>query len=124
MATKWTQKENDVLYKHWKNSIKENILLMLPKRTWASIVIQSSKLKIKRELNPNKLCDLSGLLIDTPISFYWIGFLLADGHFSKRHRVKLVLADKDIEHLNKFKQFVKHRGSDDKRNGATGIQCM
>lgn len=39
-------------------------------------------------------------------SFYWLGFLLADGHFYKNGRVKICLAEKDIKHLEKFVDFV------------------
>ena len=51
-------------------------------------------------------CDLSRLLEDSYESYYWIGFLLADGHFSKKNRIKVVLAEKDVLHLEKLKYFL------------------
>lgn len=48
--------------------------------------------------------------IDTEDKAYWLGFLLADGCIriskSGQHTIKLALAIKDIEHLEKFKLFV------------------
>jgi hypothetical protein len=39
---------------------------------------------------------------------YWIGFLMADGNISViKNRITLVLNSTDIEHLEKFKKFVK-----------------
>jgi hypothetical protein len=46
------------------------------------------------------------LLEDKLESFYWIGFLLADGHFSKKERIKLVISIKDINHLERFKKYL------------------
>lgn len=45
------------------------------------------------------------LLEDTPESWYWMGFLLADGHFSTKGRVKVTLCEKDIDHLKRFIEF-------------------
>lgn len=47
------------------------------------------------------------LLNNDNCSFYWIGFLLADGHFNTTGRLSLELSVKDIEHLIKFKQYIK-----------------
>lgn len=47
----------------------------------------------------------------TDESAYWIGFLMADGCISEakgsQTRVRLVLKKEDIDHLQKFKEFVK-----------------
>lgn len=44
-------------------------------------------------------------LIDTEEKAYWLGFLAADGSVSKK-QLTLLLADKDKEHLLKFKNFI------------------
>jgi hypothetical protein len=47
------------------------------------------------------------LLEDIPESYYWIGFLMADGHIHhKIKRLTLSVAEKDKEHINKFSKFV------------------
>ena len=44
----------------------------------------------------------------TPESLYWIGLLFADGHIEKNEfSVSLTLDNKDYEHLEKFKAFLK-----------------
>jgi hypothetical protein len=44
----------------------------------------------------------------TPESLYWIGLLFADGHIEKNEfSVSLTLSNKDYEHLEKFKRFLK-----------------
>ena len=61
-------------------------------------------------MNPKRVADLSVLLNETPESYYWMGFLIADGHFYKRGAIKLHLAEEDREQLEKFKSFVKYNG--------------
>ncbi len=46
--------------------------------------------------------DCSFLLENSYESFYWLGFLLADGHFSKKRRLVLCLAPLDEEHVKKL----------------------
>lgn len=59
--------------------------------------------------------DLSILLEDNSESFYWIGFLLADGHFDK-NRLSITISYKDIDHLKKFGNYIKYTGEYKIRN--------
>lgn len=49
-------------------------------------------------------------LINTPEKAYWLGFIFADGYVSKENNFELSLAVKDLNHLNKFKNFIKFGG--------------
>lgn len=55
-------------------------------------------------------CDLSPLLEETPEAYYWVGFLLADGHF-ENGRVNFHLALKDSDQVKKFANFIKWSGN-------------
>lgn len=63
----------------------------------------SAKSRAKRK------CDLSLLLEETPEAYYWVGFLLADGHF-ENGRVSFHLALKDSDQVKKFANFIKWSG--------------
>lgn len=53
-------------------------------------------------------CDDDFFSRDNELSFYWAGFMAADGCIDKRSiNLQLVLAIKDIEHLYKFNNSVK-----------------
>ena len=54
----------------------------------------------------NRICDLSYLMSGTPESYYWIGFLLADGHFKKKELV-LKVCDVDYPHIAKLAKRIK-----------------
>lgn len=55
-------------------------------------------------------CDMSPLLEETPEAYYWIGFLLSDGHFSNG-RVVFHLKLIDSEHVIKFAKFINWTGT-------------
>jgi len=40
------------------------------------------------------------------VKYYWLGFLLADGSFESRGRIKITLAAKDKNHLQKLQKFL------------------
>lgn len=49
--------------------------------------------------------------IDDPNVLYWIGFLLADGCIFGEKIIKLALSEKDIVHLEKFKEDINYGGN-------------
>ena len=51
--------------------------------------------------------NCSVLLEETVLTYYWIGFILADGHIHNSIRLKVALGLKDKEHLLKLKHFLK-----------------
>jgi hypothetical protein len=52
--------------------------------------------------------NLKSLLNNSLKTFYWIGFLMADGYINfKTKRLKLTLAKKDKKHLDKFAKYIK-----------------
>lgn len=52
--------------------------------------------------------DLTALEQETKEGCYWLGFILADGSVSSsNNNFELTLAEDDLEHLNKFKDFLK-----------------
>jgi len=57
-----------------------------------------------------KLSDISILLKETPESYYWMGFLMADGHFSDK-RISLTISEQDLPHLMKFKKYVNSKNA-------------
>lgn len=46
------------------------------------------------------------LLQDTPESYYWAGFLLADGCAKRQNGIRLQLAEKDADHIKTYAKFI------------------
>ena len=87
------------------NQLKE----LLPGRSRRKILAKASIMGLKM-LYPNQErigYDISVLLQDSPITFYWMGFLLADGHFNEANVIQLGLGIADLKHLQRFADFIK-----------------
>lgn len=69
---------------------------------------------------------LSKLTDETPTSYYWMGFIFADGSISDNNRMTLVLSKKDSDHIKKFVSFIGgiHPIKDEKRYDTCGIKIM
>lgn len=105
----WTKEEENIIIDNYYKSSKEDMIFMLPKRTWDAIKIRANKLGIYKDLGDvrEKNADLSLLLnYNNPQTCYWIGFLLADGTFRPK-RIKLTLAEKDKERVIEFASFLR-----------------
>lgn len=66
---------------------------------------------------PKILADISPLLEETCVAYYWIGFLLADGSFNKLDRLRFRI--KDSDHLKLFGKFINYKGKEKE-----GVSCM
>lgn len=81
--------------------------------------------------NNKRYGDLSILLENTYESFYWIGFILADGNI-KNNRLKFGLSDKDLNQVKKFADYIKykqdiivlHRELNNKQFGFCGLSVQ
>ena len=102
----YTIQEIDYLMLNYQENSKENILLNIS-RSWSSIQKKVHSLGIKRIIyeskNNNKYIKLS---LDIPETYYWIGLLMADGHFQKRGVITLSIHINDLEHTNRFRDYI------------------
>lgn len=66
---------------------------------------------IKNEIEYKKkivyVCDDKFFSRDNELSFYWAGFMAADGNVSKQNDVGIILKSSDINHLIKFQEIIK-----------------
>lgn len=75
-----------------------------------SCMINTGHFKSEHKLNDiynNSENTLDRLLIEDNQSFYWLGFLIADGYFSG-NTFELGLSEKDREHLEEFSKFISY----------------
>jgi DNA-binding transcriptional regulator WhiA len=105
---RWNELENNLLYNMYFSSDKKDILKNLPNRSWPSIRLQARKLNLHRNQYLRRETNFSPLLNNDTISFYWIGFLFADGYINhKRYNLRLTISAKDEDHMVKYSNFIK-----------------
>lgn len=81
-------------------------------RSHLSNVLKSLNIKIINKQNQVRVNEYVFDIIDTEEKAYWLGFLFADGNVSsKGNKIELSLSSTDIEHLEKFKEFLNYNGN-------------
>jgi len=101
------KEEEQYLLENWASGLKEDILKRL-NRKWGSIIFRAGKLGVKRR-GIYSTGNLSKLLEETPIAYYYIGLLMADGHFSKNNCIDISLHEEDKNYLQKYANYVEYR---------------
>jgi hypothetical protein len=109
--TLWNENEDSYLTMHYAEEDKEKIMENIPNRSWDAIKLRAAKLGVKRSYKFRRDSKLAVLLDNSLESFYWIGFLLADAHFSSKKRIILKLSDKDEEHIARFADYISSKYS-------------
>ena len=101
---KWTQEQIDLLKHEWPTATTEQLLLKFPNRTYKAISEKARKLNISANNCRKKKGDLSFLELTslTKETAYWWGFIMADGHLSKRGTLYIALKENDLEYLNQL----------------------
>lgn len=70
-----------------------------------------------------RVADLTILLNESPETYYWLGFLVADGTVSTT-RLRLTVAIKDKPHLLKFAKYINYTGSFNEKPHSISIAVM
>lgn len=113
MNKKWSREEKKILKKHYKRKYKKELMKLLPLRSWNGIIQYAQVLNIKRSYDLLRDTNVKKLLKETPQAYYWMGFLMADGHFTEK-RIIVSLAIKDVDHIKKFAKFISSGYSESK----------
>lgn len=82
------------------------------------------KIQDEGEYTDKHQYKLAQLLSDDLNTYYILGLLLSDGHFSKQGRIILSLSAKDRFHINKIAQYLKVEESVHCRKGSYCIVCQ
>jgi len=122
---KWTKKETDILCKYYGVIPTSDIIrIYLPDRNRGMLkykarqiglsadrVAMTSKAKRLYNVNSNYFSN------NTLETFYWAGFIAADGCITDDGRLQLGVATKDLAHLKKFMRAVQYNGIITKSHG-------
>lgn len=98
---RWTEEDNILFRQIYPTLTQDELLKVFPDRTKVAINIHASLLGLRKSRNPYITTNCQYLLEDTTETFYWAGFILADGNISN-NRLKVSISIKDQEHLHKL----------------------
>lgn len=106
----WTEEEIRLLRKIYATSTRDDLLKAFPRFEHLQIESKANKCGLVKNRDMFVLGRVSKLLDGTFEAMYWLGFLLADGHFSANGRIRLTLAALDRKHVKRFGRFIEFRG--------------
>jgi len=79
---------------------------------------------MSNDIKYKRLSNLAVLLEENPLAYYWMGFLMADGHFDKSKRIKFVLSQKDEHQVMRLASFVGFTGKIQRHKYYAGFSCQ
>jgi len=103
---KWGKELIEKLRCVWTSGTTEEIKLVFGDVSNRTLGDAARRFGIKRDYEFKCKRKLVKLLDETTYNYYWLGFIMADGHFSKKGELKITLGIKDIEHLKKFANYI------------------
>lgn len=90
----------------WQNYPKDKLIEMYPQYTYSSLKARAGHFKWKKPKRFINKCKLQKLMDDTLYNWYWYGFILGDGSLDNEGELRMTLAIKDIDHLQKFADYI------------------
>lgn len=106
LPSSFSKEKVELLKNYYPSYSKEEVLKIFPDYKWRSLQNIANFLKIKRKFVSTRKGNIENLLNGTIESFYWLGFISADGCFNEDGTIKLELSIKDKDHLKNFAKFV------------------
>jgi len=103
----WSEIENNIIINNFNRISISDILDLLPGRTRISLLNHTRELGLKSDNQGMFNSKIQKLLDDSLETYYWIGFIMSDGHIShERNTLCIAIQKKDEQHLENFRQYV------------------
>lgn len=96
---KWTDDLIDKFSKIWVSGTSKEIQSEFSDFSYEALTSAAKRFGVKRNVEFSYENKLSKLLIENNFNSYWLGFIMADGHFSSRNELKINVSIEDIKHL-------------------------
>jgi hypothetical protein len=107
---KWTPEKIQLLRDEYPSGDKDELCLKLGIKR-KTLNDAAKRFKVRCLLRPNgrkvRGYKAKELLNDSLESYYWHGFIMADGHIGERNTICVTLSNKDVDQLKNLKSFLK-----------------
>lgn len=97
---KWTEEKIELLRKEYPLGDKKELAEKLGIK-YKTLKCAARNFKVK-SLQDKNFYKLKFLYQDCPLSYYWMGFIMADGYIRQNGQLKITLSIRDKEHLRKL----------------------
>lgn len=118
---RWGKDELKIIRNYYQSMRPKDLAKLLPNRSVDAIKLKARALGLNSPLSSEFLSSVDILLDDTPESYYWMGFILADGHISEDNRLVVTLHKKDRNHLRKLANYIQAEHKERAGNSETKV---
>lgn len=105
---RWSKEELNILKKYYQIKKPIDLLKLIPNKSINGIKLKAAQLNLKSPNSSYFNSKIEKLLLETNISYYWLGFVMGDGHISKNNRLQIMVSIKDKNHIHKFKKYINY----------------
>lgn len=119
---KWTEDKLKILYELYATTSNDDLGKILGISNRRTIAEYARKRGLKKEIDPSRKGTLKPLLEENNESFYWLGFIMADGWISKYGQLVIALSNKDENHLQIIAELLKTNINNYPSSNKKGIQ--
>jgi hypothetical protein len=109
---KWLAQEIQLLKDNYSLNSPDIVAKLFPNRTKDAIILKANSLKLKSPNSGFYNSKIEKLLDDSLETYYWLGFILADGSINvKQGRLKIAISINDVDHLRKFVNYIEAKNT-------------
>lgn len=105
-AVAYTEAELELLQKLWPIATMEELREAFPARSQCGLIQKAKGMGLEIEKTRMRKGDIAPLVDGSLVSFYWLGFILADGHITKAGQLTIKVNDPEERHLEAFAEYV------------------
>jgi hypothetical protein len=116
----WSDCDLTCLKEIWPDTAMDLILQRFPERTYSALKAQAHKLGVARPQTARH-GTLRPFFDGSYQSFYWLGFIVADGSISKHGNLRVWTSAKDREHTKQLADWLETTLHEDPKRNAVGF---
>lgn len=118
---RWSKSELKILTDYYESIRPRDLIKLLPDKSVDAIKLKASALGLNSPFSSEFLSNIGVLLNDISESYYWMGFILADGHISEDNRLTVTLHKRDKKHLRKLAEYIQAEHKERAGNSETKV---
>lgn len=103
---KWSEDRINLFKKMWSSDTSEEIKKEFTEFSYQALKSAAKRFNVKRSKDVILKNKLEPLLTQNNFNSYWLGFIMADGHFSNRNELKISVSTLDFGHLKILGDFL------------------
>lgn len=109
VAGYWSESRKSLLRLTYPVATKKDLCNLFPEVSADTLKSYAHRLGLRKNKSRKVVSDVSWLLNGTNLSFYWLGFIMADGNFSDQGNIRFYISVKDDYKVRELAELCKSK---------------